>query len=285
MVLGTNDPTWCFAGEAVWRALRTPDGPATMRFGQHGDRITVEVWGAGAAWAAPRAAAMLGDPGPGELLANHDHLFVRRLARNHPGIRVGASLTLVDSAQQIILGQRVTAGEAVNAWRQMTRDHGSRAPGAEAPEGLMLPIPSSQLALLGTSGLHRYGIDGQRARAMIQIARHRVRLDRLVSDPGHIDSEELIRVLSLIAGIGPWTRTSLLSTACGDPDAVIVGDLHLPNHVCWALTGTRGGDEQMHRVLEPFAPARGLAQRLIARHSAAPPRRGPRYRPLPMTRM
>ena len=40
----------------------------------------------------------------------------------------------------------------------------------------------------------------------------------------------------------------------GDPDAVSVGDYHIPNMVAWALAGdARGTDEHMLELLAPFA--------------------------------
>lgn len=285
MAQGTIDPTWAFDGPEVWRGLMTPDGPATMHFASIGStHIDVEVWGPGSSWASARAAAMLGRPDSTRTLFTHGHPLMGRLAREHRGARVGASCTLVDSALPIIIGQRVTGGEAMDSWRRLTSDHGAPAPGA-GPDRLRLPVVAERLAELGAPGLRFYGIDGHRASAMIQIARHRARLERLVAQPDGIDTVELTRVLSLIPGIGPWTRTSVLSVACGDPDAIILGDLHLPNYICWALNGERGSDDDMVDALSTFAPARGLAQRLIARHTSGPPRRGPRYRPLPLHRM
>ncbi len=74
--------------------------------------------------------------------------------------------------------------------------------------------------------------------------------------------------------------------ALGDPDAVVVGDLHIPHQVCHTLEGTdRGSDERMLELLEPFAGHRRRVQRLVL---ARPVRRrdlGPRDRPLPIARM
>ena len=42
----------------------------------------------------------------------------------------------------------------------------------------------------------------------------------------------------------------------GDPDAVSVGDYHLPNQVAWALAGEpRGDDARMLELLEPVSAA------------------------------
>ena len=37
--------TMRFAADGVWRATRTPDGPATIHLRGGGDRVDVEAWG------------------------------------------------------------------------------------------------------------------------------------------------------------------------------------------------------------------------------------------------
>ena len=81
----------------------------------------------------------------------------------------------------------------------------------------------------------------------------------------------------------------MVRVAYGDPDAVTVGDYHLPNHVVYALTGAaRAGkrdgtpvrissaDERMLEVLEPFRPQRARVVQLLLANGAAAPRFGPR---------
>jgi 3-methyladenine DNA glycosylase/8-oxoguanine DNA glycosylase len=63
----------------------------------------------------------------------------------------------------------------------------------------------------------------------------------------------------------------------GAPDAVTVGDLHLPGIVGWALAGDRDADDSvMLRLLEPYAGQRHRAARLILLSGRVPPRRAPR---------
>ena len=64
----------------------------------------------------------------------------------------------------------------------------------------------------------------------------------------------------------------------GDPDAVIVGDYHLPHVVCLALTGRDGDDDRMLELLEPYRGHRARAQRLIALSGVGRARRAPRAR-------
>jgi len=88
-----------------------------------------------------------------------------------------------------------------------------------------------------------------------------------------------------VPGVGPWTATALAGSVLGDPDAVLLGDLHLPHHVCWALAREpRGSDERMVELLEPWRGHRGRVVRLLRGSGNSAPRRGPRYNPLPFER-
>jgi 3-methyladenine DNA glycosylase/8-oxoguanine DNA glycosylase len=67
-----------------------------------------------------------------------------------------------------------------------------------------------------------------------------------------------------VTGVGPWTAARIGLIALGDPDAVAVGDLHLPHLVTSALAGEpRGSDERMLELLEPFRGQRGRVIRLL----------------------
>ena len=71
----------------------------------------------------------------------------------------------------------------------------------------------------------------------------------------------------------------------GRPDAVLLGDLHVPHTVCHALAGEdRGSDERMLELLAPWAGHRGRVVRLVTGAGRGAPRRGPRYTPIPIAR-
>jgi 3-methyladenine DNA glycosylase/8-oxoguanine DNA glycosylase len=64
--------------------------------------------------------------------------------------------------------------------------------------------------------------------------------------------------------VGPWTSARVAMLALGDPDAVFIGDLHLPHLVSSALAGEpRGSDERMLELLEPFRGHRARVVRLL----------------------
>ena len=86
--------------------------------------------------------------------------------------------------------------------------------------------------------------------------------------------------LTAVPGIGPWTAAEVGVRALGDPDAVSVGDFHLPNLVAYALAGEpRGDDARMLELLEPYRGQRARVMRLLELSGIRPPRYGPRLSP------
>src|ERR1700704_5140482 len=58
---GTGDPTIRFEAGAIWRATRTPDGPAPTRLERvRGDGFRVLAWGPGREWAIEALPRLLG---------------------------------------------------------------------------------------------------------------------------------------------------------------------------------------------------------------------------------
>ena len=94
------------------------------------------------------------------------------------------------------------------------------------------------------------------------------------------DAAEASRRLTSLPGIGPWTAAEVVRSAFGDPDAVSVGDYHIPNSVAWALAGEpRANDARMLELLEPYRGQRGRVQRYLEVGRVAAPRYGPRMAP------
>jgi 3-methyladenine DNA glycosylase/8-oxoguanine DNA glycosylase len=83
-----------------------------------------------------------------------------------------------------------------------------------------------------------------------------------------------------VPGVGVWTAAETAARALGDPDAVSVGDHHLPHLVVHTLTGRpRGSDAEMLELLAPWAGQRARVMRLIELGGVMPPRFGPRLAP------
>jgi 3-methyladenine DNA glycosylase/8-oxoguanine DNA glycosylase len=94
------------------------------------------------------------------------------------------------------------------------------------------------------------------------------------------DPAEATRRLTSLPGIGQWTAAEVVRLAFGDPDAVSVGDYHVPNTVAWALAGEpRADDARMLELLEPYRGQRGRVQRLLEAGGITAPRYGPRMAP------
>lgn len=275
---GGSDPTWDITATRVRRALTTPDGPAALDIRAVSDGLSVAATGDGAAWAGPRVARMLGLEDDPQGLRPELHPLVRSLAARRPGLRHGASLRLWDALVPVVLGQRVTVGEARRSWWQLVRRHGIRAPGH--PDLFVPPTPAV-VARLGVADWHVLGVERGRADTIRRVIPRLGAIERAAAR----SSEEFQRAITTVAGIGPWTATALASAVLGDPDAVLLGDLHLPNTVCWVLAGEpRGTDARMLELLEPWRGHRGRVVQLIRTSGRSAPKRGPRYTPLPIAR-
>jgi 3-methyladenine DNA glycosylase/8-oxoguanine DNA glycosylase len=197
------------------------------------------------------------------------------LLRRFPGMRLPASGRIFDSLVPAILEQRVTGMEARRAWRQLVYRFGTPAPG---PVSRLRVPPSPQTLLrIPTWDWHRFGVDGQRQRAIRAAASVAGRLEECVD----LSLDDAMARLQYIPGIGIWTAAETAQRALGHPDAVSVGDFHLANVVVHNLTGSaRGTDEQMLELLEPWRGQRQRVVRLIEMSPGGPPKFGPRYSPL-----
>jgi hypothetical protein len=86
---GLDDPTIRVTGATVWRALRTPAGPATLRLRLDGDELEATAVGPGAAAALDLAPGLAGlHDQPALLHIRHPALAEAR--RRHPGLRLTA---------------------------------------------------------------------------------------------------------------------------------------------------------------------------------------------------
>jgi 3-methyladenine DNA glycosylase/8-oxoguanine DNA glycosylase len=151
----------------------------------------------------------------------------------------------------------VTFRDAARAHWGLVGRLGAAAPG---PPGLLLPLAPSDWLRLADLDLRRAGIDGQRARTV----RAAARAARRVGSTFDVDPAAASAVLGAVPGCGPWTVGITMGFVLGDPDAVPVGDLHLPHEVGWALAGEpRASDARMLELLEPYRDHRFRVLRLL----------------------
>jgi 3-methyladenine DNA glycosylase/8-oxoguanine DNA glycosylase len=115
-------------------------------------------------------------------------------------------------------------------------------------------------------------VEGVRAATIRGAARVAGRLEEAVLLP----ADQASRRLQSLPGIGPWTSAEIRQRACGDADALSVGDYNLPSAVGWALAGRKVDDAGMLELLAPYPGHRHRAARLIELSGIRPPRRGPR---------
>lgn len=256
--MGMGDPCVQIVDGAVWRATRTPDGLATQRIQLRADRaIQVDAWGPGAAWTMARAEALCGRLDDPRTFAPA-HPLIERLARHHPGLRIGRTEAVYEAAIAVTLEQRVAANDAWASWRRLVRGLGEPAPGP-LPR-LWAPPHPERIARTPYEVFHRFGIERGRAEILKRVGMAARRLDETVG----LSLDGAYARLRAVPGIGPWTAARVAATALGDADAVAVGDLHLPHLVTWALAGERpGSDQRMLELLEPFRGHRGRVIRLL----------------------
>lgn len=266
---GAGDPSIRIEHGSVWRATRTPDGPGTVCLANRGAEIEVTAWGPGAEWLLATAPELVGlDDDPGVLRPVHP--IVRALARRFAGLRIGRTNAVFEALLPAIIEQKVTGDEARRSYRGLLRTHGEAAPG---PVPLVVPPSPGRLAALPYYAFHEFGLEQRRADT---IRRSAARVDRLQASAAR-SYEAAYAELTAIPGIGPWTAAEVGRAALGDPDAVSVGDFHLPSLVTWLLAGEpRGDDARMLELLEPYRGQRGRVVRLLEASGMAAPRRGPR---------
>ena len=269
---GRDDPTIRFARDGVWLARATASGPAAVRLVTDGRAIAADAWGPGAELAIDSIPDLVGlNDEPGLLVPHHP--LVRELQRRLPGLRLTRTRQLVAALVPAVIEQKVTAGEAHGAYVSLVRRLGEPAPG---PVPLQLPPSAARLAALPYFEFHPLGLERRRADLLRRIGRLEAEIEVLTALPA-----DAARVrLQEIPGIGPWTAAEATRAAFGDPDAVSVGDAHLPDLVAWALAGEpRADDARMLELLEPYRGQRARVIRLLEAAGIAIPRHGPRFAP------
>lgn len=269
---GRGDPTIRFEQRVVWRASRTADGPATTRIAPAPEGWRVSAWGPGAEAALAAVPRLLGsEDDPSALVIPPGKL--RDLAARSPGFRFGRTDAVWPSLVPAICGQKVTSAQAHRAWFGILRRWGEDAPG---PAGLRLVPRPEVIAALPYYELHPVGLEQRRAVTLIRSAE---RADWLQQAAEMAPAAALARLRG-VPGIGAWTAAEVARQAFGDPDAVSLGDFHIPNLVCWALAGEpRGDDARMLELLEPYRGQRARVVRLIERAGIRVPTFGPKLRP------
>ena len=134
---GAGDPTFrTDLDGTVWRGIRTPDGPATLRLRARprDGEVYAVAWGQGAEWVLDSVPAMLGagDDPSGFAPA---HPVLADAHRRRPHWRVCRTNRVLEALVPAIIEQKVTGQEAFAGFRMLVHRFGERAPGAGGERG------------------------------------------------------------------------------------------------------------------------------------------------------
>ncbi len=227
--------------------------------------------GPGAGWLLDQLPDLLGaHDDTADTFSPGDSLLDRLTIRYH-GPRVSRSARVFEALVPAVLEQKVVGIEAKRAWRYLLTRFGLAAPGP-APAGMRVCPPPEVWARVPSWEWHRAGVEGVRAMTIARAARVAARLEEITA----MSAADADARLRLVPGIGPWTSAEVRQRACGDPDAVTIGDLHLPGAVGWTLAGRVTDDAGMLELLAPYRGHRHRVARLVVLGGSYPPRRGPR---------
>jgi 3-methyladenine DNA glycosylase/8-oxoguanine DNA glycosylase len=288
LMMSRHDPCFRITDGAFWWATRTPAGPATLSLRQSRGELEATGYGPGGAWVVEQADAVAGLrddlEGFGEVAARHP--VVAELLHQYGGPRLPATGRLFQRLLRTVFEQKVTGTEAYRAYAATVRHFhvaGGREPAPGPVERLLLPPDPQAVATTPYWAFHPFGVEQKRADALCRAAAVAARLEECT------DAADATRRLTAITGIGLWTAAEVVRVVFGDPDAVSVGDWHIPHMVSWALAGeARAGaregapgvlapaDVRMLELLEPFQGHRGRVCVLLENSGVAAPRFGPR---------
>ncbi len=191
------------------------------------------------------------------------HPLLAKLHHVMAGIRLVRVPWRFDVAACAVLQQRVTVREALQQWSRIAKRYGDVS-------GDLRAFPSAErIARMESWRFEQLGVDPKRTRALIGLARDVVRRGTF----GWLDKARVRKHMLAVRGIGPWTTELTLGFGYGDPDALPVGDLHLPHLVTWALAREPlGSDARMEELLEPCRGHRFRAVRLLLSSGISVPR-------------
>jgi 3-methyladenine DNA glycosylase/8-oxoguanine DNA glycosylase len=271
---GSGDPTYRRDRDgSVWRACRTPLGPATVRLeSRRADgEVLATAWGDGSDWMLAHVPDLLG---AADDVAGFEprHERVAGAWHRYPHWRQGRTGLVVEALVPAVIEQLVTGAEAFGAWRLLLHRFGEPAPGPAGADGMRVAPTPAQWAAIPSWEWLRAGVDGKRSSTVVRAVRSAGRLEQTIGKP----SEAVDRALRSLVGVGVWTSAEVRQRAHGDTDAVSFGDYHVAKDIGWALTGSPVDDDGLAELLEPYRPHRYRVQRLLELDGAFRPRRGPR---------
>lgn len=270
---GPRDP--CFQIDddgAIWRTSLLSSGPVTARISRAArNAVDCTAWGGGAEEFLDALPAMLGaDDDASDFLPSEP--TVAAAHRRVPHLRLGRTGLVLEALIPAVLEQRVPGADAFRSWRVLVSKFGAPPPGP-APARMRVPPSADAWRHIPSWEFHRANVDPGRARTVVGCARRASALERLTSWP----AAKARDALTSLPGVGAWTAAETAQRAFGDPDALSVGDYHIPKMIGWTLLGRPIVDADMIELLEPMRPHRHRVVRLLEVSGLAyEPRRGAR---------
>jgi 3-methyladenine DNA glycosylase/8-oxoguanine DNA glycosylase len=270
---GPGDP--CFqvtADRAIWRTSLQESGPVTARITRPAPTaVDCAAWGPGAEEFIDALPAFLGADDDASGFAPEEPTIAAAF-RRVPHLRLGRTSRVLEAVIPAVLEQRVPGADSFGSWRVLVTKYGTAAPGP-APARMRVPPSAEVWRRIPSWEFHRANVDPGRARTLIGCAQRAASLERLCTWPVAKAGD----ALTSLPGVGEWTAAEVAQRAFGDPDALSVGDYHIPKMVGWTLLGRPVDDAGMVELLEPMRPHRHRAVRLLEVSGLAyEPRRGPR---------
>lgn len=270
---GPGDP--CFqVGEDgdIWRTSLLPTGPVTARINRTApNAVDCTAWGSGAEEFLEALPAMLGADDDASDFVPADPA-VAAAHRRVPHLRLGRTGRVLEALIPAVLEQRVPGADAFRSWRVLVTKFGTPPPGP-APARMRVPPSADVWRHIPSWEFHRANVDPGRARTVVGCARRAPSLERLTAWPAAQARDALMS----LPGVGVWTAAETAQRAFGDPDALSVGDYHIPKMIGWTLLGRPIADADMVELLEPMRPHRHRVVRLLEVSGLAyEPRRGSR---------
>lgn len=270
---GPRDPCFQVGDDgAIWRTSLLRSGPVTARINRAAPRaVDCTAWGSGADEFLDALPAMLGADDNASDFAPVDPI-VAAAHRRVPHLRLGRTGQVLEALIPAVIEQRVPGADAFRAWRLLVTKFGTQPPGP-APARMRVPPSADAWRHIPSWEFHRANVDPGRARTVVSCAQRASSLERLMSWP----VAQARDALTSLPGVGVWTAAETAQRAFGDPDALSVGDYHIPKMIGWTLLGRPIVDAEMVELLEPMRPHRHRVVRLLeASGLAYEPRRGAR---------
>ena len=270
---GPGDPCFQVGDDgAIWRTSLLSSGSVTARISRTApNAVECTAWGIGAEEFLDVLPALLGAHDDASDFAPTDPTVVAA-HRRVPHLRLGRTGRVLEALIPAVIEQRVPGADAFRAWRLLVTKFGTPASGP-APARMRVPPSADVWRRIPSWEFHRANVDPGRARTIVSCAQRAPSLERLASWP----AAQAREVLTSLPRVGQWTAAETAQRALGDPDALSVGDYHIPKMVGWTLLGHPIDDAGMIELLEPMRPHRHRVVRLLeACGLAYEPRRGAR---------